>query len=372
MEDDNNRAKWKFFLEVIQIIINLDGLIFGGAVRDIYMRDYAARKFYKKYGARNISNGENWDNKSYTDSTFDSETKDRYILPNDIDAMIHHSKLQKLYMILKNKHFKVITLFARDAKKYLPNIQVDEGEIVHYKIKIRTDLFVRLDAPHMLRGLIGSKFQGLLDSVKELNDMMGAITIDLMVNMTDKDFDPPFGNLDFECNGLILNNDGIRISRCLRPITQNTRRVFPLDIADTLKRIQEDIVNKRAVPICDSNFNKNYRIMKMISKGYTIIFQYIQKIENITESCIICHEDCTPLNHYKLSCCNARYHANCLIQAGFMGQTAISITKKCIMCRQKIDLKIYTELELFRQKNAYQLLIEIPSTQEALLNSDTT
>ena len=201
--DNINRAIWKFYMKIIQVIIENDGKIFGGAVRDIYSRDYYARQFYNKYGARDVD-GKNWEYKKYTDATLYPETKDRFNLPKDIDACIDNNKLQNMLRMLHLNHFKVHTIFSRDAKKYLPNIFVEEGEVTHYRIKIKPDIFIRMDIPNIMRDLLAPQFNYLIEQSRMINQQMGYITLDLMVNMTDRDIDPPYGNLDFECNGLIL------------------------------------------------------------------------------------------------------------------------------------------------------------------------
>ena len=44
---DINKAQWRFFTKVVQCVLDINGLVFGGAVRDIYARDYNARQFYE-------------------------------------------------------------------------------------------------------------------------------------------------------------------------------------------------------------------------------------------------------------------------------------------------------------------------------------
>jgi hypothetical protein len=350
--DNINRAIWKFYMKVIQVIIENEGKIFGGAVRDIYSRHYYAGQFYNKYGTRDLD-GKNWEYKKYTDATFCPETKDRFSLPKDIDACIKNDKLQNVLRILHLNHFKVHTIFSRDAKKYLPNIFVEEGEVTHYRIKIKPDIFIRMEIPNIMRDILAPQFNYLIEQSRMINQQMGYITLDLMVNMTDRDIDPPYGNLDFECNGLILTQDGIRLSRCLRPASAYKDSIYPLQISEKLHDVQKDIIAKRAIPV-PSNciMDSTYRISKMLSKGYTIVYLTIEKNISIdeTQTCIICHEDINQMNHVKLKCCNARYHPNCLVRAAFMGQTAIYSTNRCIMCRQQLCKQAHTELDIFRQQ----------------------
>jgi len=380
--DTINRATWKFYMKVVQVIIDNDGKIFGGAVRDIYSRDYYARQFYSKYGAKELD-GKNWDYKKYTDPTLSPETKDRFILLKDIDACINNDDLQHMIRMLHMNHFKVHTIFSRDAKKYLPNVCVEEGDIIHYRMKIKPDIFIRMDIPNVMRDLLGAQFNNILEQSQMVNKQVGSITLDLMVNMTNRKIDPPYGNLDFECNGLILTKDGIRLTRCLRSHSTNKYRIYPLEITDKLNQIQKDIIAKRAIPV-SSNYimNMTYRVRKMLLKGYTIVYLTIDRNMPMDEpqTCIICHEDINEANHVKLKCCNARYHSNCFIQAAFMGQTAIYATDKCIMCRQKIHPQAHSEIDIFRQQYLCELnrfehirpLTLLPQIESITINSMDT
>lgn len=356
-----NKAKWQFFMKVVQVVLDVNGLIFGGAVRDIYARDYCARNFYKKVGPSRAR-------EFYLDTEYHEEFKDRVIIPNDLDATIHHTKLEELLLQLKQKNMVVKTLFCRDAKTYLPNLNVNKNEVMHYRFEIRPNIFVKFDRPSFARELFEDEFEKMLTKVYKTKQEIGAVYVDLLVNQTDKDLDPPFGDLDFECNGLILSKDGIRMSRCLHYTW--VPRIYPVEMDERLAQIKEDIINKRAVPIPQEVTSKMvYRTSKMIQKGFQIILEDIKSIEPEPENtsvqssdsdsvssskeenmhqCILCLEDLTTTKHYKLTCCEARYHDKCLVIAAYKGQTAITNTRTCIMCRQRVPQPTRDELGLFR------------------------
>ena len=357
-----NKAKWRFFMKIVQVVLDINGLIFGGAVRDIYARDYCARQFYRKVG-------QNRAKELYLDTEYHEEYKDRIIIPNDLDATIHHTKLQELLVQLKQKNMCVKTLFSRDAKTYLPGINVNTDEIMHYRFEIRPNIFVKLDRPSFMSDLFEDEFEKMLAKVYKVKQDIGAVYMDLLVNQTDKDLDPPFGDLDFECNGLILSKDGIRLSRCLH--YNWLSRTNPIEMDERLAEIKEDIIKKRAVPIPQDITSKMaYRTSKMIKKGFEIVLEDIQSIEpddnsssststsdsssnssykeNNMSQCILCLEDLTNTKHYKLHCCEARYHDKCLIVAAYKGISAIMNTHKCIMCRQRVTRPARDDLGLLR------------------------
>ena len=371
-----NKAKWRFFTKVVQCLLDNEGLIFGGAVRDIYTRDYNAREFYGKVGYVRAS-------EFYIDEDYYTEYKDRKIIPKDLDVSIHHTNLASFFKILKKHNIQVRTRFTRDAKTYLPNIKVAENEITHWRLELRPNMFVKLDKPSFVSDLLNKEFETLMDKMNQVKIDVGTVIVDLLVNQTDKEMDPPFGDLDFECNGLILSKDGIRLSRCLHE--RHKGRIFPLELDDKLAKIKQDILHKRAVPISQKLTTQlAYRTSKMILKGYTIHMQDIitindEKVSKPKEQldcCILCHEDFTNAKHYKLSCCEARYHEKCLILTAFKGNTALMRTHNCIMCRQRIPEPTRNELDLLRcifvtNANEEDIQLDIEFNEEEDIHSDT-
>ena len=344
---DINKAQWRFFTKVVQCVLDINGLVFGGAVRDIYARDYNARQFYETVGYSRAT-------EFYLDDEYREEYKDRMMIPKDLDASIHHTKLSLFFQILKDKNIQVKTLFTRDAKTYLPNINVEPNEITHWRLELRPYLFVKLDKPSFVSDLLRKEFETIMTKMNQVKTEVGTVIVDLLVNQTDKEMDPPFGDLDFECNGLILSKDGIRLSRCLHDRWQS--RTFPLELDDKLAKIKKDILQKRAVPIPQKLSPKMaYRTSKMVLKGYTIHMQDIITLENDKvpkqeeqPCCILCHEEFTNTKHYKLSCCEAHYHEKCLVLTAFKGKTALMRTHACIMCRQRVPEPTRNELDLLR------------------------
>uniref|UniRef100_A0A6C0CS95 Uncharacterized protein n=1 Tax=viral metagenome TaxID=1070528 RepID=A0A6C0CS95_9ZZZZ len=375
-KQDINKAQWRFFTKVVQCVLDIGGLIFGGAVRDIYARDYNARQFYETVGYSRAT-------EFYLDDEYRKKYKDRMIIPKDLDASIHHTKLASFFQILKEKNIQVRTLFTRDAKSYLPNINVEQNEIIHWRLELRLNIFVKLDKPSFVSDLLNNEFEALMVKMTQVKKDVGTVIVDLMVNKTDNEMDPPFGNLDFECNGLILSKDGIRLSRCLHDRYKS--RIFPLELDDKLAKIKKDILHKRAVPISQKlTTQMAYRTSKMILKRYTIHMQDIitindEKISKPKEQlncCILCHEDFKNTKHYKLSCCEARYHEKCLILIAFKGKTALMRTHNCIMCRQRIPEPTRNELDLMRcifvtNTNGEDIQLDIEFNEEEDIHSDS-
>ena len=367
--DDLNKAKWKCFTQVVDTIIDHDGKIFGGAVRDILARDMAAVHFYEETNrVEAIGN--------YSNSEFHPESKDRMLIPMDIDASIHMSQNAKFIKALKDKNFKVATLFLRDAKRYIPHLNVEEGDVTHYRLKVVPRMNVQSIMPQGVKGLISSMITQMYAHMSEISKEQGCIYIDLMVEKKRNTMDPPYGGLDFECNGLIMDKGGVRLcdlmrSRLIMSSSDSARKHDPLLLQKVLLRIQEDIRNKRAVrySVAPDNAPEERRVEKMIAKGYSIKLEIIDTVEVSTSSeepdtCIICHDELTEGKHHKLSCCNARYHPQCLVQMNSVGHTAYNVTGKCVMCRQAVPYGFDMDIQILEIQTKQAGLPTTPPLEE--------
>jgi hypothetical protein len=156
---------------------------------------------------------------------------------------------------------------------------------------------------------------------------MSTDPIDIDVLICDKT-DPPFNNLDFQCNGLIMNKHGIGLC------TQLKRSLNSIGIVRKLDTITTDIRNNRAVLVS----LKSGRWDKMASKGWDIVGGVVEKVKKDGERCTLCLDDLQPEEVYKFNCCNASYHRPCMGKIISSGNTAIADTGKCPHCRQWIGM----------------------------------
>ena len=141
--------------------------------------------------------------------------------------------------------------------------------------------------------------------------------------------EPPLQTLDLECNSLFVSSHGINVSSQVE-ITDNDI----LAKYKTITRIMDDIAVKKTRLMFSCNPSMSGKARTLISDGWTIYDDVLTSVneENETDMCILCH-DKVPSLHFKLHCCNARYHGKCLkkcIEAGF--------TTKCCMCRSEVFL----------------------------------
>lgn len=337
MSANYHRMEWKAKRDIMQAIINCGGTIFGGAVRDWYIHDYNAEKYYQA-----IQDMEDVGEDKYMDTSFFPEFKNRIIMPNDIDATLHIDDLKKLKEVLIKHNYEIATKFDRRASDYLPNIYEECGSMRHRRIEI-TVVPKYIATCRLIRAMPRPMLDEMKDLSMQIEDMIRAhfpqnivINLDLMLvtepKALAKKHHPPFGPLDFECNGLIANAEGMFLSGAILWQKGN-----PTNYDRKYRAITQDILNMRAV-IADRIEGFDYRVEKMMKKGWTIhgleSMSYIHDPE-YEGYCIICHDETKDM-HYKMKCCDARFHLKCAIKTLTFGDNCVAEQGKCIMCKNII------------------------------------
>jgi hypothetical protein len=340
------RAKWKLTNKAIEIIVENGGQVFGGAVRDKYLHDVHSRAFYAH--VKTLSN-QDLDGRTvvelYQDKTFRSDLNGRFVIPKDIDAQIHHTAQSNLINALQ-KSFPCITkLFSRDIKRYFPNLDIEENTVVHFRYAMRsintTEIHQWLSQlmsifPVEIRSNHGEGIRDIYSTIHEmLREGMQPIYLDLMVNMQPAGIacqvEPPFGNLDFMCNALILDKHGYQLSTRIHP-----EETDPLSRLECMLSVMKDIQTRTA----RVDTIVWYRIRKMMKRKWKVegIFSHIEQIHDITYTghCLICHEPLTADPQMKLKCCDARYHPRCLQNALVTGDHSMTARRACVMCSQNL------------------------------------
>lgn len=344
---------WKLKKSVIDAIIAHGGSIFGGAVRDTYRHDTHADWYYELHTRQRIC----YEYAMYEDVSYLPETLGRLDIPVDIDACISSKSLDALLVGLSKMNLTVTKKFERDPSGYLRACTIVNGQVLHYKYtitphkgdafrkKIRTECFPAIlrsmPACNELIDIFIEKFMQSIDTLQLISFDIDLMVIQELPTPENPIIEAPFGNLDFECNGLIMDKHGIRLSQHIMPDIKN-----PIQRHGILTRILDDVLHKKAL-MCKRVTRE--RVKKMYSKGWNIQSINILMVNTayISESsedvsddgsvstgghCIICHEDCND-PHYKLQCCDARYHGKCLKDCWLTGSHSISNTEKCPMCR---------------------------------------
>jgi hypothetical protein len=247
-------------------------------------------------------------------------------------------------------NIELIKKWERDPSHYLRDCTIRHGQVRHYR-------FIVNSMHHNIHSL-KKQFNPILHTMPAFIELLKnfeqnmhnfplkSFDLDLMVIKTTTNslstVDAPFGNLDFECNGLIMDKYGIRLSEFVKPLIKN-----PIQRQRELVRVLDDILQKKAI-MCERVTLQ--RSKKMLAKDWLIQSRNIRIVNNnyLTEQsesssddgssstgghCIICHDECEN-PHYKLSCCDARYHGKCLVECwNNSSEHSIKRTRKCPMCR---------------------------------------
>lgn len=411
-------------LAIMKTVIKAGGTVFGGAVRDYWLHDRHAFDFYGVVARDGFSEGMGPGHMDalYKEQSFLPEYRGRHVIPVDIDANIHADQLDALVKGLEEQKFVVRKVFDREPCNYLPNLSLAPGEMRHiryrvYPFRSPSRVFHNImESMHSGFGFLFKSFvSNIVDTVGRVSDLLPKVMLDVMVCQVprgQKQPVPPFANLDFECNGLLMRADGgIMVSPYIGHMHD------PIGLHLKLTLILDDILNFRA-RLTRAPVSKQ-RLKKMLDKGFTVCgfhnFQYIEsqagegegegessesgsgsglgsdsgsdsasdsgtsemreaggggccdkacQTENAEEPsetdaldatgnsyeghCIICHAPVTG-NHYKMFCCDARYHARCLRDACIKGSGAMLGTEKCVMCRRSIlglesDYKVLSDI----------------------------
>jgi hypothetical protein len=365
------RAKWKLTNKAIEIIVDNGGIIFGGAVRDKYLHDRHAQKFYEHVKTLNYAEDSRTATNLYQDRRVRPDLYGRFVVPKDIDAYIDINEQQSLLFALRKEFPCITNLFNRDIKQYFPNLTIEENTIIHYRYALRSMNTSELNqwvsrlygiVPEAIRAEHGSFIQELIRTTHKMRRAGRCpIYLDLMVNVKHTALEPPFGHVDFACNGLILDKHGYRLSTQI-PVTE------PLCKLHTLISILDEI-EKRKARVYSIVW---YRIKKMMRNKWAIegLFSHVEQINNTSYDghCLICHDSLhvseadvdINMPHMKLKCCDARYHPRCLLKAMLTGDHCMITRGTCAMCSQHLPniIKDSSTLADYLQHNIHLMLVD--------------
>ena len=226
------------------------------------------------------------------------EGEDKNLVPNDLD--IHFNDRENY-----NKFKQELT--TNGSYKIMRQTR----GAAYNTITLVVSLQIRVLIPRT--HLVSSRliYDQMMDVPKQIPG--GTFKIDAVISSNE------IKNIDFECNGLVMTKDGIQLgpelSQCLSPIGKYKR----------FQEVKNDIMKKRA--ICVNLIKERWDKMD-IKENWSIFGEIIHKMEKTTDECIICHELNTD---YKLTCCHARYHKDCL------KKTLKHDITRCAHCRNIFD-----------------------------------
>ena len=295
------RLKAQILLQLQDLILQNNGVIFGGYVRDKIIHDKFAQDFYQ--ARKNTETILDYDNPMHHPESWPWRT----LLPIDIDIAMSTRMIKNLTAAISNAGYICRVLYTKKANIYLSS----PVNLSHTKL------------------LVKLKLHKLIYNYTSVREQIPDVMIDVIhkENLESTDI-IPFGSNDFECNSLVIS--------C--PNTLDTRlRMDPFLKYQKLCSIIDDTVNLKAVPVNPAP----YRMQKMLKKGFTIEDRYIivkpPRLSKTYEGrCVICFNDFTgSVNELvKNKCCDASYHLSCY-QHSCLSSTSYNNIINCAMCRQR-------------------------------------
>lgn len=332
---------WMFKKEIASVLIDHDAVIFGGFVRDMVLHDAHATMFYEK--------NKDASSEQYNDPLFHPETIDRCVIPRDIDCCISKQQLERTISELQSKQLNVQKIFERDPSEYMLDQYIPKNSIRHVRLNI--SIFGFNKAHEMKKKILSSlssyKDHQIKKYVNDFIDGLHPICKDKQISVDVDAFfyldeshvlkSPPLTQYDFLCNTLLYSKQGIHLDSIFdtHNAWKNNRQLNII-----LKQIQNKIAET-----CSDGVSQ-LRIEKMNNYGWHISGKSLKCVHDPSYLgiCIICH-DKVPEYHYKLPCCNARYHLKCLEDTCTKGHNSISLTQKCIVCKRQAAIE--NDMQLF-------------------------
>lgn len=282
-----SRTRYVLMKEAADLAVSKGGTVFGGFVRDFLIHEEGSKQYYSD--EKNTP-------ESYSDPSVSPDTfEDRTLVPEDIDVRFETRA--------------AFTAFRTELVRRSYKVHMKKSG--YACITLYVSLQVGLLAVHSVaRSVIKNHLKDV-----SVNVPGGDFKIDVVIGTESS-------GLDFGCNGLIMDSEGIRLGPELS-IARSPIGKFRL-----FQEIMEDIKNKRAFALSP----KAHRWKKMDSKkGWKILGDstLVNKPGCSEADCVICHmEDAK----YKLSCCSAMYHFECL------EKTIKHDPTRCAHCRRDLYL----------------------------------
>lgn len=351
-ETASHSMDWKVKQDIAKTVMSAGGILFGGFVRDSILHDYWAKKYYLLAEEEGFLEEET--KEKYRQKEIFPETIDRMVVPKDIDCYLPSSAtVASFENLLSAKKYSYERVFVReDAKEYLPRLTVPDNTLLHIRYKVccvnshakyKVKQLIANALPATFYPYIKESVSSFIHNLQDMSTHIPYVYIDTLVQKKcEEPLYPPFGNIDFECNALLMSEKGIYLSPELHTDYGELRQTTSMF---KLNEIVLDIIHKKAIMVRSIHPIDMYRVSKMRLKGWNIVAptKYILPIEaspdlslKEKEICIVCHDSIQLQPHYKLRCCAAKYHKECLLNCIHKGPAAMSITTKCIMCKRYV------------------------------------
>lgn len=341
--------------KIFTLLLQAQAGIFGGFVRDYIIHKHGSNSFYhfmnneSSYLCENIS-------LFYCNENFHPESyQNRNTISCDIDTVMNMKIFDNFLLKLDSFNIKYKYNIFNNFKKYI-EITDDKNQILKY-IKFQ----IVIDNPFDINNFKSfSNFKNIGNNVSFHQYDTSIVQLDILICKDDVHIKDTIENItsnsDFYCNSLYILNDILSISE---NISKNLKE-FSFEIEtlyqDSIKRnldifLKKDIYTKEVIEIVKKQIfekkamclnlskKKEYRMSKIKSKGFTILFNHdiFEYLSCKDEICLLCRSDTLNENKIiKFKCCNSFYHEECLID--YVKKLEI---KKCFLCSKNINGEMF-------------------------------
>lgn len=322
------RSESRLILRFINDIIAGGATVFGGAVRDVVLANQCESQYYASGGTE----------RGFDDPSLLPEWADRLVVPEDIDAFIYDDDFAKMEHDWSRVNLQQVSREVVDVNNTYLNFPAAPG-VVHYKYVLGIANREYFSGDLLLANLHPDLRALVADCVHRFAEDMTAKTVgcrrsirmDLLVLPRGLTHKSVLTHHDFNVNGLCMDGRGVTLSPALG------RGMTPLGLHLALQVVLKDVHAKRAQYIGWGDAT-NHRLLKLLAKGWTIPLALVKAVDGGYDGhCLICHERFdVGAAHFKLECCDARYHAPCLKDAAMV---KMCDTQRCVMCSRSVNAR---------------------------------
>lgn len=323
-----NAMKWKLMNQAKAVVLNHDGIVFGGFVRDALLHDQAAKRFYAACKARGLSTQQ-----YYTDRAFLSEAADRLTVPKDIDCLVTLSQYTDINEALEDKGFRTEVKQRQSIRHYFPCRSGERPEfhklVDHIRVKVSLNTPACI-AHHLAACSFSMDFFCTLDDAPPHRIVLNE-------------------ELDFECNGLLLTKMGLQLSPAALRCYPDVDCRDPIAVLNKLHEVVQNVLQKKTT--CFDVFVPDVRLKKLLNQGWTLEGDSFTTLGNVPYEghCLVCHDPIEDRS-VKLRCCDARYHFGCLHQALDFQRQQLQRGERadpgCPMCRKDMFVPNWDDMQV--------------------------
>lgn len=305
--------QYQIMTKMAEIVIDNYGIIYGGFVRDLILREHRAPGCEE--GATDL------------------------VMPRDIDIFMCEERMAEFmmdckmnYMVLKKQGP------AMCVSDYIPSVARDDCTFARYHVTLESSFWRRAS----------SRFPVSLDVSAMIAQCEAIPPVTLDIISSEMDLRNPFlGPPDFECNALFLDKYGLQ----LYPNIKVDESTSLLSKHHKIGSIMEDIVQRKAKLLLPTVVHSatvtehRKRAHSLMERGWTVVDASISSCNEATYTghCILCH-DTLPRDHVRFMCCDARYHADCMCSL----LRSPTFVYECPMCRTGLTLGVLPLCEVLR------------------------